>query len=145
MKPSFNTLAEVYDYSTAKFAKKVASEFVGGEQRYTFAQFKEKADNLSRVLSNFGIGSTEKVAILSENMPNWTVAFFAITAFGRIAVPMLPELSHDEVENILTHSDSKAIFVSRKQLPKLDPLMIDRLNLVIDIDDFSFIKSDGKT
>ena len=27
MKPSFNTLAEVYDYSTAKFAKKVASEF----------------------------------------------------------------------------------------------------------------------
>lgn len=145
MKPSFNTLAEVYDYSTAKFAKKVASEFVGGEQRYTFAQFKEKADNLSRVLSNFGIGSTEKVAILSENMPNWTVAFFAITAFGRIAVPMLPELSHDEVENILTHSDSKAIFISRKQLPKLDPLMIDRLNLVIDIDDFSFIKSDGKT
>lgn len=145
MKPSFNTIAEVYDYSTAKFAKKVASEFVGGEQRYTFAQFKEKADNLSRVLSNFGIGSTEKVAILSENMPNWTVAFFAITAFGRIAVPMLPELSHDEVENILTHSDSKAIFVSRKQLPKLDPLMIDRLNLVIDIDDFSFIKSDGKT
>lgn len=145
MKPSFNTLAEVYDYSTAKFAKKVASEFVGGGQRYTFAQFKEKADNLSRVLSNFGIGSTEKVAILSENMPNWTVAFFAITAFGRIAVPMLPELSHDEVENILTHSDSKAIFVSRKQLPKLDPLMIDRLNLVIDIDDFSFIKSDGKT
>ena len=145
MKPSFNTLAEVYDYSTAKFAKKVASEFVGGEQRYTFAQFKEKADNLSRVLSNFGIGSTEKVAILSENMPNWTVAFFAITAFGRIAVPMLPELSHDEVENILTHSDSKAIFVSRKQLPKLDPLMIDSLNLVIDIDDFSFIKSDGKT
>ena len=145
MKPSFNTLAEVYDYSTAKFAKKVASEFVGGEQRYTFAQFKEKADNLSRVLSNFGIGSTEKVAILSENMPNWTVAFFAITAFGRIAVPMLPELSHDEVENILTHSDSKAIFISRKQLPKLDPLMIDSLNLVIDIDDFSFIKSDGKT
>lgn len=145
MKPSFNTLAEVYDYSTAKFAKKVASEFVGGEQRYTFAQFKEKADNLSRVLSNFGIGSTEKVAILSENMPNWTVAFFAITAFGRIAVPMLPELSHDEVENILTHSDSKAIFISRKQFPKLDPLMIDRLNLVIDIDDFSFIKSDGKT
>ena len=145
MKPSFNTLAEVYDYSTAKFAKKVANEFVGGEQRYTFAQFKEKADNLSRVLSNFGIGSTEKVAILSENMPNWTVAFFAITAFGRIAVPMLPELSHDEVENILTHSDSKAIFISRKQLPKLDPLMIDRLNLVIDIDDFSFIKSDGKT
>ena len=90
----------------------MANEFVGGEQRYTYAQFREKADNLSRVLSNFGIGSTEKVAILSENMPNWTVAFFAITAFGRIAVPMLPELSHDEVENILTHSDSKAIFIS---------------------------------
>ena len=121
MKPLFNTLAEVYDYSTTHFQKRIACEFVGGDESNSYLQFKEKADNLSRVLSNFGIGATDKVAILSENLPNWSIAFFSITAFGRIAVPMLPELSHDEVENIMAHSESKAIFVSKKQLPKLSP------------------------
>lgn len=146
MKPEFTTLSELYEHSTSRYARRVASEFVDGdEQRYTYAQFRETCDNLSRVLSNFGIGATDKVAILSENKPNWSIAFFAITAFGRIAIPMLPELSHDEVENILAHSEAKAIFISRRQLKKLSAITIGRLNLVIDLDDFSFIKADGTT
>lgn len=145
MNPFFNTLAELYEFSTSRFSKRLAFEFVGGECAYTYAQFKERADNLSRVLSNFGIGSADRVAILSENLPNWSIAFFSITAFGRIAVPMLPELVHDEIENILEHSECKAIFISKKQLPKLDPERIEKLNLVIDIDDFTFIKSEGST
>ena len=145
-KPRFQTLAELYEHSTTAFSRRTAFGFVDGDsQRYTYGQFRETCDNLSRVLSNFGIGASDKVAILSENKPNWSVAFFAATAFGRIAIPMLPELSHDEVENILAHSEAKAVFVSRPQLAKLSKETIDRLNLVIDIDDFSFIKADSTT
>ena len=145
-KPRFQTLAELYEHSTTAFSRRTVFGFVDGDnQRYTYGEFRETCDNLSRVLSNFGIGASDKVAILSENKPNWSVAFFAATAFGRIAIPMLPELSHDEVENILAHSEAKAIFVSRHQLAKLSKETIDRLNLVIDIDDFSFIKADSTT
>ena len=145
-KPRFQTLAELYEHSTTAFSRRTVFGFVDGDsQRYTYGQFRETCDNLSRVLSNFGIGASDKVAILSENKPNWSVAFFAATAFGRIAIPMLPELSHDEVENILAHSEAKAVFVSRHQLAKLSKETIDRLNLVIDIDDFSFIKADSTT
>ena len=145
-KPRFQTLAELYEHSTTAFSRRTAFGFVDGDsQRYTYGEFRETCDNLSRVLSNFGIGASDKVAILSENKPNWSVAFFAATAFGRIAIPMLPELSHDEVENILAHSEAKAVFVSRPQLAKLSKETIDRLNLVIDIDDFSFIKADSTT
>lgn len=145
MKPKFNTLAEIYDYSTSKFYKRTVAEFVDGTQHYSYAQFKETCDNLSRVLSTFGIGASDKVAILSENMPNWTIAFFSIVAFGRIAVPMLPEITHNEVENILAHSESKAIFVSKRQLSKLSHETIEKLHLVIDIDDFSFINVNSAT
>lgn len=145
-KPRFQTLAELYEHSTTAFSRRTVFGFVDGDnQRYTYGEFRETCDNLSRVLSNFGIGASDKVAILSENKPNWSVAFFAATAFGRIAIPMLPELSHDEVENILAHSEAKAVFVSRHQLAKLSKETIDRLNLVIDIDDFSFIKADSTT
>ena len=33
-------------------------------------------------LGNFGIGASDKVAILSENMPHWSIAFFSITAYS---------------------------------------------------------------
>lgn len=145
MKPIFTTLTELYNFSTSRYSRRTASEFADGSSRYTYAQFKDSCDNISRILSNFGIGATDKVAILSENMPNWSVAFFAITAFGRIAVPMLADLSHDEVENILAHSEAKAIFISKKQLGKLGEATVKKLNLVIDIEDFSFIKATGES
>ncbi len=145
MKPQFSTLAELYEHSVKAFPKRIAAEFVGGGQSYTYAQFKDCCDNISKRLSNFGIGAGDKVAILSENSPNWSAAFFAITVYGRIAIPMLPDLSSVEVENILAHSEAKAIFISKKQLPKLSEQAISRLKLVIAIGDLSFIKAEGSS
>ena len=142
MRHRFTTLAQVLDYSAAINGNRMVSDYVDGGCRYTFTQFKDKCLQLSGVLSTFGINADDKVAILSENMPNWAIAFFAITASGRIAVPMLPELSPNEVENILTHSDAKAIFVSRKQLPKIGQETLAKLHLVIDISTLEFIKAE---
>ena len=142
MRHSFKTLSDILDYSSSKYAKRVASDYVDGGQRYTYASFKETCDRLSGVLATFGINASDKVAILSENMPNWAVAFFSITSNGRIAVPMLPEVSPNEVENILLHSDAKAAFVSRKQLPKISREALQRLHLVIDISTFDLIRVD---
>jgi len=142
MRHNFNTLADILDYSSSKYAKLTASDFVDGGQHYTYAGFKEACDRLSGIMATFGINASDKIAILSENQPNWGVAFFSITAFGRIAVPMLPEVSPNEVENILVHSETKAVFVSRKQLPKISEAALKRLHMVIDISDFSLIKVD---
>lgn len=139
-KHNFRTLTEIFEYSTSTFPRREVSSFVEGGQQYTYAQFRDKCENLSRLLSTFGIGAYDKVAILSENMPNWAIAFFATTAYGRISVPMLQELSSNEITNILNHSESKAIFVSKKQLHKLDESVMEQLNLVIDIETFEFIK-----
>ena len=138
-KHNFRTLTEIFEYSTSTFPRREVSSFVEGGQQYTYAQFRDKCENLSRLLSTFGIGAYDKVAILSENMPNWAIAFFATTAYGRISVPMLQELSSNEITNILNHSESKAIFVSKKQLHKLDESVMEHLNLVIDIETFEFI------
>ena len=142
MRHSFTTLSDILEYSSSAYAKRTASAYVDGGQEYTYASFKEACDRLSGVLATFGINASDKIAILSENMPNWAVAFFAITSNGRIAVPMLPEVSPNEVENILMHSDAKAAFVSRKQLPKISEEALQRLHLVIDISTFELIRVD---
>ena len=98
------TLHKVFDYATTTYAKNIAYQYVDGGQKYTYAEFRTKVERLSQRMSRFGIKHGDRVAILSQNMPNWVVAFFAATAYGRIAVPMLQDVSENEVTNILTKS-----------------------------------------
>ena len=138
-----DTLGKLYDYSTIRYANNRVSKVIDTDKEYTYAGFKAQCDSLSKQLTQFGIGASDKVAILSQNMPEWTVAFFATVPFGRIAIPILPESSANEVTNILNHSESKVLFVSKKLLPNVSRECIDKLTLVIDIETFEFIKQDN--
>ncbi len=138
-----DTLGKLYDYSTIRYANNRVSKVIDTDKEYTYAGFKAQCDSLSKQLTQFGIGASDKVAILSQNMPEWTVAFFATVPFGRIAIPILPESSANEVTNILNHSESKVLFVSRKLLPNVSRECIEKLTLVIDIETFEIIKQDN--
>lgn len=129
--PQLETLAELFEHSTTTYPDNLVSSYVDGEKSYTYARFREESVHISKLLSKYGIGSGDKVVILSENMPNWTVSMFAITAFGRVMVPILPDCSSNEVNNILRHSGAKAVIASRKQMEKIDDSI--ELNLLIDI------------
>ena len=138
-----DTLAKLYEYATTVYSKNQYTQWyntkTGG---YTYSSFKGKCDSLSKKLTQYGIGAGDKVAILSQSMPNWSVAFFSIVPFGRIAIPILPDSSENEVTNILEHSESKVIFVSQKLAGKLSQACRDKMTLVIDIDTFDVIHAD---
>ena len=148
-----DTLAKLYEYATTVYAKNQYTQWYDTKEGgYTYNSFKAKCDTLSKTLTQYGIGVGDKVAILSQSMPNWSVAFFSIVPFGRIAIPILPDSSENEVTNILEHSESKVIFVSQKLAGKLSQECREKMTLVIDIDTFEVIRSndekftcDGKT
>ncbi len=135
-----DTLAKLYEYSTTVYEKNRLSQMLDSDMGYTYGSFKRKCDELSHHLSRYGIGAGDKVAILSQNMPNWTVAMFSLVSFGRVSVPILPDSSENEVSNILNHSGSKAIFISKRLLPKLSKECSEKLDLVIDIETFETIR-----
>ena len=139
-----DTLGKLYEYSTAVYENKKMSFMLDSDMAYTYGSFRKKCDEISARLSRYGIGAGDRVAILSQNMPNWTVAMFSLVPFGRISVPILPDSSENEVTNILTHSGCKAIFVSQKLLGKISKECIDKLVLVIDIETFDIIHRDDK-
>lgn len=116
------------------------SSFVDGTQAYTYSSFASKCEELSALLASAGVGQGDKVAILSENMPSWTAAFFSATAFGRVVVPILPDCSANEVTNILTHSGSKALFVSERCLSKLTQECREKLDIVVCLNTFETIR-----
>ena len=92
-----STLSKLFEYATTSFPKRPLSRFVDGGQEYTYDSFKHKCLELSHRFNRFGISAGDKVAILSNNMPNWTVAMFSCVPFGRVTVPILPDSSESEV------------------------------------------------
>ena len=111
------TLARLFDYATTTFGKRTALTYVDGGQKYTYTELRNKSIELAHIFARYGLCAGDRIAILSQNMPNWTVSLFSIVAFGRIAVPILPDSSESEVTNILNHSECKAIFISKRMLP----------------------------
>ena len=136
----FESLADVFNYSIVKYARRPAYSLTDGSERYTYQAFGERCRHLSGELANFGINSGDRVAILSQNIPNWPVAYFATVAFGRIAVPMLTELSSNEVSNILRHSEAKALFVSRRLVEKVPEELLAAMRVVFYTDDLSIAR-----
>ena len=141
MKHSFRTLAEVFDYSTSVYSRRPAYMEFGEGTVLRFEDVREKCGILARLLSNFGIKVSDKVAVFSQNMPNWAVSFMAIVSSGRIAVPMLTELTENEITNILTHSEAKALFVSKRFFPRVPEALLERFKIIIATDDFSVLRT----
>jgi len=133
-----NTLGDLLKNSAQKFGSSPALGFAG-EEMLTFSDVARKVDTVVDFLENQGIKIGDKVAILSSNQPNWGVAFFAIATMGAVVVPILPDFSESEIENVLTHSEAKAIFVSESLYRKITKITIETLKLKVVIEQFAVV------
>src|SRR5271169_1550300 len=74
----------------------------------------------ARTLAQWGIGKGDRVAILSENRPEWAVADFASLLLGAVDVPIYPTLTDEQTLAILQDSGARIAFVSTvEQLEKV--------------------------
>ena len=70
---------------------------------------------VSRALESWGIGKGDRVAILSENRPEWAVADFGTLLIGGVVVPIYPTLTAEQTAFILKDSGARVIFLSTAQ------------------------------
>ena len=137
------TLLQVLNNSAEKFADRPAVSYLDSP-KINYREFKSKVENISNFLKSEGVIAGDKVAILSENQPNWGIVYFAVTTIGVIAVPIMTEFHSAEVLHILRHSESKAIFVSAKYFNKIEDAEVDSLLTRVLLDDFSVIPPNTK-
>ena len=122
---SCKTIPELYEYLTDVFGKttdkfvmsrKVIDKFEG----ITYQEFKEETEKFAFGLAALGIKKDDKIAIISENRPEWVYSDMAILGLGAIDVPVYPSLTSESIEFILENSESKGVIVSNKfQLNKI--------------------------
>jgi long-chain acyl-CoA synthetase len=91
--------------------------------------------SLSLGLNALGIQPGDRVAILSENRPEWAMADFAILCAGALSVPIYPTLPANQVAPLLIDCGARAIFCSsleqlgkiltiKSQCPKLEHVIL---------------------
>jgi long-chain acyl-CoA synthetase len=109
----FNNIPEMLSAAAERWPSNPAVRFTGDEP----VNYKDQlalAEAISAMLIAEGIVKGDRVAILSHNMPQWSQAYFGISATGAVAVPLMPDFKSHEVEQILQHSGAKIVFASRQ-------------------------------
>ena len=115
---NFKTLLDITTHSFSQFSECTLVANVDGDA-ITYGQAQKKLLRIQELLGSLGVEKGDKVAICSENMPHWGIAYLAITTMGAVAVPILPDFHSNEIHHIVKHSEAKVIFVSDKMSNKL--------------------------
>ena len=122
-----------------KYSQNNALSFVG-EPFMTYAQMGKKIENVIAFLEKHSVHPGDKVVIYSANMPNWAIVYFALQCMGVIVVPVLPEFSSNELQNVLIHSNARVIFISKSLMHRLGEGVREDLNLIVELETFVPIK-----
>jgi long-chain acyl-CoA synthetase len=86
----------------------------------TVPEFRDSVRALAYALNDMGVKAGDRVAILSENRPEWTISDFAILAASAVSVPVYPTLLGWQIEYILNDAGTVAIVCSnQEQLDKI--------------------------
>src|SRR5512143_1777109 len=108
------TLNQLFLDAVAKFRKPDALQ-VKRSGRYEPISHEELADRVRHTalgLAELGVRTGDRVAILSENRPEWAITDFACLTAGITDVPIYPNLPSEQIAYVLRDSGAVAIFVS---------------------------------
>ena len=116
------TINAMFQETVARHGGRVALMHKGGSKQYqstTYAELARRVEQMASGLAALGIKKGDRVAILSENRPEWVVTDLATLALGGISVPIYTTLPAPQVAYILRNSGARALVVSdAKQLQK---------------------------
>lgn len=119
----------------------LATKINGDWVKYSIDDFINMSENVSRGLIKRGIQKNDKIAIMSENRPEWNFCDFGIMQIGATQVPMYPTLAENDIKFILGDAEVKIVFVSSKELYDKISNIINQCGLEISI--FTFDKISG--
>lgn len=127
------TLNDLFDASCQKYAARPCLS-MAMEEPLTYADIGEKVATMASALYASGVKKKDKVAILAENSPNWGIAYLALIRLGAIVVPILPDFPGTDVRHILTNSQVKIVFTTKRQIEKILELQNHKIKQIITLD-----------
>jgi long-chain acyl-CoA synthetase len=113
---SLTTLNDIFLTAVERNLDRVQLHREAGKwQAISSRQFGQNVARTARALHAMGIQQRDRVAILSENRPEWSTADFACLLLGVVTVPLYTTLTADQTAFALNDAGCRVIFVSSDQ------------------------------
>ncbi len=143
--PGYSSLPSLCLAATLKYGKPNAlNQKIGGEWiNFSAETFADRVRHVALGLAALGIKRGDRVALLSENRPEWSITDLAILSLGAINVPIYTTQAIDQIRYILTDSGARAIFISNRRLYKHARQALERLGFLENLIFFDAEGSEG--
>lgn len=93
------------------------------------------------IFHDLGVVKGDKIALVGRNSSNWAEIFLASLTYGSIVVPVLPDFTAENIQHIITHSDSKIVFASNNIFNALNPEAMKQVEVVFSLNDFCLLQA----
>jgi long-chain acyl-CoA synthetase len=108
--------------SASRYPEKTAIQVkeAAGYRKLTYRELLAAVSSVARGLGDAGVAKGDRVAILSENRPEWIIAYLAVAGLGAVVVPLDAQLADREVAVLLADAGAKAVCCSsatRQKIP----------------------------
>lgn len=113
--PEQLALQRLYHWEKTTPDRTVFTQPMGGGvvRQMSWREVMDETRRMAAHLQSFGFPQGSRIAILSKNCAHWLMSDWAIWMAGHVSVPLYPTLAPDTIRQILTHSESKLVFVGK--------------------------------
>ena len=134
---------ELAEFTRQKFNKPdvLAGKEDGNWRTYSADEYVTMTDSIGYGLINLGMERGDKIAIISNNRPEWNLADMGINKIGAINVPIYPNITTADYEYILNDSGAKIIFVGSEEIFDKVKMLLDKVETLQAI--YSFDEIEG--
>jgi long-chain acyl-CoA synthetase len=121
------TYTEHFEDVARRFPDRIAFRLKvpGGYGQMHYGEVHRQVLGVARGLVAMGLDPGARVAILSENRPEWVLAYLGVFFAGLTTVPLDIQISPAEWRRLLDDSESQVVFVSGHLLPRLKEVLHD--------------------
>lgn len=107
------------------------------KESLTYFEMSEKIARLHLLFEKYGIKKGDKIALIGRNNVNWCVLYMATITYGAVIVPILQDFNPADVENIITHSESRLLFAGDIYWQTFDSDRMPDLEAAVIVNNFS--------
>jgi long-chain acyl-CoA synthetase len=112
---AFNSPLEAFLYWEAHTPNRIfLNQPINGKKiTYTFSEAGEEARKVASKLKSYNLPKRSHVALISNNCAHWIMSDIAIMMADCVSIPIYPSLNAEGVNQVLIHSESKAIIIGK--------------------------------
>ena len=105
------TFGQVLDRMATEFPDQIAFKYTTLDYTRTYSEFRDDVNEFARALVGMGVKAGSHVAVWATNIPEWYIAFWAVTKIGAVLVSMNTAYKIHEAEYILKQSDTHTLIM----------------------------------